>query len=311
MYIIEKLDQYMLESRAKRYPCHSNRASSLGHPCLRYLFYERTAWNQKTAPELKSAYNMAAGVDMEHAFLLHLAEAGLSVFRSPQAKVWPKFNISGKYDCMVSLNGVGKSRPVLVEVKSVGPHVYEMLDSPTDLNRFWWTEKWLAQIQLYLLLEEQEEAILILLSQGKRPKEIAIHLDLDVAEALVQKAERINEAVAKGEAPERMAWDEAICGRCDYSHVCLPDEMRGVGLEVLDSQELLELLERREALKEKAEEYEEVDKEIKKLIIGKSDIVCGRWHVLGKWVERKGYQVKDSRYWQSKVVRLEGERIEA
>lgn len=305
MYITDKLDKYMLESRARRYPCHSNRASSLGHPCLRYLYYERTAWDQKKAPELESIYSMEAGVDMEHAFLTHLAEAGLSVFRSPQAKVWPKFNISGRYDFMVSL-GVGKpSKPVLCEVKSVKPHVYEMLDSPTDLNRFWWTEKWLAQIQLYLLLEEQEEAILILLSQGKRPKEIPIRLDLDVAEGLVKKAEAVNGAIAKAEAPERMAWEEGICGRCDYSHVCLPDEMRGVGLEVLDSQELLELLERREALREEVEEYEEIDREIKKVVIGRSDVVCGRWRVTGKWVERTGYQVKDSRYWQSKIVALE------
>ena len=35
------------ERKIKINPCHTNRASELGHPCLRYLVYIRTSWQDR------------------------------------------------------------------------------------------------------------------------------------------------------------------------------------------------------------------------------------------------------------------------
>jgi len=66
---------------------------------------------------------------------------------------------------------------------------------------------------------------------------------------------------------------------------------------------LEEMLDRRDDLKEAYEEYLLLDKNIKEKTKGKN-LVIGSWMVTGKWMERKGYEVKPMRYWESRIFRI-------
>jgi len=44
------VDRILESKKPQLYPVHSNRASELGHECLRYLVYNRTRWQEKALP---------------------------------------------------------------------------------------------------------------------------------------------------------------------------------------------------------------------------------------------------------------------
>ncbi|RLF46901.1 MAG: hypothetical protein DRN20_06670, partial [Thermoplasmata archaeon] len=49
--IINRAVKAVLEKKKKVFPVHVNRISQLGSPCLRYLYYLRTAWDKQQLPE--------------------------------------------------------------------------------------------------------------------------------------------------------------------------------------------------------------------------------------------------------------------
>ncbi len=53
------------------------------------------------------------------------------------------------------------------------------------------------------------------------------------------------------------------------------------------------------------DEFENLDKEIKEAVKEKPNIVIGQWNISGKWIEKKGFTVKDSKYWQTQIKKTE------
>lgn len=70
-----------------------------------------------------------------------------------------------------------------------------------------------------------------------------------------------------------------------------------------DKTELLHLLTKREALRPAHEEYEEVDRELKARIRGRSRLLVGDRLITGKWIERAAYQVDGGRQWLAKIAK--------
>jgi hypothetical protein len=67
------------------------------------------------------------------------------------------------------------------------------------------------------------------------------------------------------------------------------------------------MLDRRDELKEAYEEYLLLDRNIKEKTKGKN-LIIGSWMVTGKWMERKGYEVKPMKYWESRIFRIGREK---
>lgn len=74
-----------------------------------------------------------------------------------------------------------------------------------------------------------------------------------------------------------------------------------------DILELEKMLEQREELEEAFKEYTLLDKKIKDIVKGKT-LIVGSWMISGKWVERKGFEVKPMRYWEARIFNLEKEK---
>ncbi len=127
-------------------------------------------------------------------------------------------------------------------------------------------------------------------SNGRR-KILWADMNYEYVDTLIKKAERVNSYVAKETLPDRIEFSDT-CGICPFRHICLPDTAQKQ-LEIDNSPKLLELLQRRESLKEQAKEYDEADSEIKEMVRNKEKIACGDFLIIGKAFKQTRYDVPD------------------
>jgi len=337
--IVEKILEAK-ERKIKQYPVNANRASELGHPCLRYLVLLRTRWQERTiiSADLQMVFDM--GRMVERSVEDDLREAGLTVIEQQRSFSWAKYQITGNIDLKLALdeallltgseNGScpseileklmeqlrlnGKAIAVVpTEIKSSAPHPFESVNTVQDMlhHKYLYMRKYPAQLTLYLLMDGKDVGLFLFKNKvtGKL-KAIWMLLDYDYAEEQIHKAELVNKYVAEGTLPEPMEYNEDICQDCPFAHICMPDRI-GKEVEVTQDGELLELITRYVELKPGAKEYDEVNDRINKLVQGREKILVGDYFIEGKWIERKVYHVPNdvkqkyadtSQSWQKKII---------
>lgn len=294
MFIEKVLES--VASRIKQWPVKSNRASELGHPCLRYLTYLRTQWEEKSLHDVGRQFLYDNGNDTEKRVIEYLQEAGWTVIHQQRPFEMKEYNITGMIDGKI----IGPDNIAYpFDVKSCSPWVYKSINSIDDLKRskHFYHHKYVAQLNLYLLMDGIDKGLFFFRSNGP-PKEIWMLLDYDLAEKTIKKAEAINAFVARGELPDRIDFDEGICGQCGFAHICLPPT---AGHEVeIDTGELAEMLKTYYGLEAAAKEYADLNDEINKMVQGKSKILAGDYFVSGKWIEKKN----GTKYWKKSIVKV-------
>lgn len=300
------------ERKIKQYPVNSNRASELGHPCLRYLVLLRTRWQERALYDARVQMVFDMGKMVEDLVFQDLKEAGFNIVEQQRPFSWAKYQITGAIDFKLAIDG--KVYPT--EVKSAAPHPFASINSVQDMlrHKYLYMRKYPAQLTLYLLMDNKDEGLFLFKNKSTGElKEIWMDLDFDFAESLIKKAELINKHVAEGTLPAPMDYDENICQECPFAHICLPDRI-GKEVEVTEDGELLELVTRYMELKPGAKEYDEVNDRITKLVEGREKILVGDYFIEGKYVTRKVYKVPDdvkqqyaseSQSWQKKIMPIE------
>ena len=307
--IIEKILQHK-QSTIRQFPVLSNRASEHGHPCERHLVLNRTHWQDKQLTPLGLQLIFDEGRLHERQVLRDIEDAGFTVVEQQRDYAWAKFNLTGHIDAKVLLPD---QELMPIEVKSCSPYVFEKVNSLADLlhatGRLWYLQKYPVQITLYLLLGNAPRGVLIFKNKVTgHLKEIEISLDMEFAEGLLKKAERVNAHVEAGPLPDRIPYDESICGSCSFLHICLP-EVKREALEILTDPELEGKLARRADLAPLADEYEALDKDLKKRFKEQDKLVVGDWLITGKFIDRKAYEVKATRYWSTKIDKLQAAEV--
>lgn len=298
--IVEKV----LESKQREIrqaPVNANRASQLGHECLRYHVLERTRWSEKSLHDVRLQMVFDMGREIEEIVLKELREAGFQVHEGQRAFKDSNYQITGTIDGMLILNGDA----IPLEIKSASPYAFDSINTVEDIrhHRYPYMRRYLSQVTLYCLLSNKERAILLFKNKVTgQLKEIEVPLDYELGETLLKRAEAINAHVIKGTLPDPIPYDEMLCGECGYKHICLP-EVTGIEVEV-DTGELAELLDRLEALKDAKKEYEDIDGQVKKLCEGREKVLAGSWLVTGKYMERKSYTVEGGTYWRRTVRKV-------
>jgi hypothetical protein len=302
--LIEKI----YEEKAKKIrvtPCHTNRASEAGHACERYLVLRRLKWQDMRLHDVKLQLIFDEGNHQERILLRDLEEAGVQIIEQQRDHEWRQFQLTAHLDGKAVLS---ETEAAPIECKSMSPHIWEKINSIADLMHSDkpWLQKYPAQIQLYLLLSNSERGFLILKNKSTGElKEIEVRLDLEYAEGILKKLERVNRHVAAGTVPPAIPYDEDICERCPFFQTTCLVEVKRTALELSDDAELAEDLARREVLKPMAAEYDKLDKAVKTKVKGQEKVACGNFLILGKEVSRKGYQVKDTTFWQSTIKPIE------
>lgn len=215
--------------------------------------------------------------------------------------------LTGKIDGKIRWEG----HKVPFEIKRLQPYVFKQVQEkglPMLLLRSW-TRKYLWQIQTYLYQHSEPRGILIC-SDGMGHKIfLPVSLDLSEMETILKTCEAVEDAVQANLPPPPLPlFDPDLCGRCAWQHIC-PVERGGVGAEIITDDEIVELLEERDRSKEGRAAYEAADKRVKDLLKERARVVvAGRWLVTGGWKERSvsAKPASVSRFWQSKIERMDG-----
>jgi len=309
--IIPDVEQRIKEAIGKErrvYPCRSNRASQIGHPCERYLVYKRTSWEKEEAPTVDKMFIFGGGNLIEKMALQYLEKAGFSVISQQRDFEDKRLGITGHIDGLLYDPVTGKKFPL--EIKGISPYEFDKVNAIEDFlhSRRHYMRGYPAQLQLYLYLSEYEYGLFLLINKlNYQPKAIWCQLDYDFVEDLLKKVERVNKHIEKKTLPERIS-DYDVCSQCSFKHICLPDLKNLPRIEIISDTELEEKIDRLEELKPLVKEYNQIDAEIKKFTEGKENLSVGKYIITGKWVERKMPPQPERvvKFWHKKIIKVEG-----
>jgi len=288
------------------FPCHANRASSIGHECLRELVYERTSWASKLLPSVDLQFIFDGGKIIEPYAESMLRDAGFQVIEQQrffEIKEDGETLLTGHIDNKVSSGNGADAYPC--EIKGLAGHTWDKLNTFQDFldSPLFYVRRYPAQLLMYLYGTGHRHGCFLLISkQNWRPKDIWVDAEdqTDLIKSTLQKCRDINQHVREGTLPDYTANYE-LCRTCDFFHVCAPP-LEGAG-EIEINPELEEDLERWWELREAVSEWNSLDRHIKAAVKEKI-AVLGAFRVSGKWVEKGGYEVKPSRYWKTEIKRI-------
>ena len=304
--IAEKVIDKVAASR-RIWPARSNRASEIGHECERYLYYARAKWQERELPDPTLQFIFTGGQLIEDMAERELKDAGFNIVETQRPFDWPEYDITGTIDCRIEVDG--HLRPL--EVKGLNHREWEKLNSVEDMlnSKAPWVRRYPAQLLTYMMMTEQEWGIFYLKSKATFvPKVIWVSIweYLGYMEALLLRIELVNTCLKEGVLPDRVDYDEKLCGFCPFFRTCGPDAALGDGLTIEQDQHFAMALDRWHELKPLAKEWKELDDGIKQRVKGCDRTVCGSFFIRGKWVhvERKPSPATSYDYWKSKIERL-------
>lgn len=296
---LEKDFEGIAERERDIWPVSHNRASELGHPCLRYLFYLRDRWQDQDLPTTGLQKIFAQGRAIEREVIKEVMETGMEWVWGQRAYVDSLHCISGKID-----GGVSPSHNVVIpaEIKSMQGPDFDRIHSLQDFAHHpkWYVRKYPTQIGLYLYLSGEKEGIIILKDKWYwRTKFIPVTMD-DVkpyVDQALADAEIVNDHLSRDVVPERMEYDDQICGRCRFKTICLPP-FTGRGTAFIDDEKLLEDLDIWNSLKVLLSEFNALDKSIKKRVrqFGEEALVGGQFVISNKVYKKKRLKATGEMY---------------
>jgi len=306
--IVAALDRRM-ESRRRNYPCHVNRASEIGHACTRYLTYCRTAWEKATLPDVGLQYIFQEGKLQERVVIADLNDCGFHVLGQQRDYFDDEHKLSGHGDCKIALPTDGppgtEAAVYPAEIKSMSPYTWQTVDGWESLrdSRYVHMRKYPHQLNTYLWFAQAASGFFLFKNKTTgRIKQVWLPYQADMMAADLEKCGVVNEHVAAGTVPDRIE-DRDWCSSCRFNHLCLPDVINE-GARFLDDAELLEKLERRDALVPLKKEYEALHKEVTVELKGCEEAIIGDFSISGKWIDKKAFAVAASRYWRTDIVKM-------
>lgn len=293
-----------LEQMIKVYPVHNLRASSIGHPCERYLYLQIKNWEEMKPHDvgLQSIFNL--GNTLEDFTIENIKRAGYEVFTPTQRsfKIDVKGGIiTGREDIRIKDEN-GELLPV--EIKGLSPFVYDKLNCIDDFFKHpkAYVQGYPAQLFIYMLHFGKEKGFFALTNKlTGETKFIEVPFDYDLGEKYLSKAERIYKCLHDETLPEATE-DIRHCEGCSLSHIC--GENRRTATEIDLDDELDYLINRKNELAPAKKEYEQVDKQIKAKVGDRSKILTGEYLIERTSFVKKAFTVPESTQYRIKIKKL-------
>ena len=287
-----------------------------------------SAWETRPSFPPYARAAMENGNLMEKGVIQQLTEEGWSVIRQ-QETVVVKGRKSGRLICRGMIDGFlidaeESSKGVPFDAKDCSFGIFNRIQSAEDIQRDKWAWKWFAQAQLYMIALGCESFLIIMSHRGQR-RYIPLELDLEAADFWLDLCELTMERVASLERVTTKDWleegdsilsdmgvpytpqAERFCRDCDfYGTSCLPEIKTSTPEDALSRDDMADLVERHEALRESSQEFEKLDRVLKKELRGKH-AVCGDYFVAGTWSQReyKAAEAKTVYAWRQDIRRIE------
>jgi len=265
-----------LEKKIRLSPHPTNRASEAGHPCIRFLVLSRLKSEEKELPSVSLQRIFWEGSLHEKDILIRLQQAGIKIIEQQRPFEWKKFELTGYIDAKIVMDG----KAIPIEIKSCSQNVFPVIKPLTgfDLLRAKqsWIRRYPAQILLYMLMSNSEEGIMLFKSKGTGEicqKNFSLNNEaLEYCEKILQKLEQVNRCVALKEIPPAEWIDE--CEECPFRRTaCLPDFRADKSLDIQFDEEIQSKLDRYWELKPLAEEFGQIQEELKEKYKGKNCLI--------------------------------------
>lgn len=223
----------------------SNWASEIDHPCLRFLVYSRVNWRERKLPKVETEYIFEEGKDGEKKLKIMIENEGYEIILAQKYFDWNKYQISGRTDGFLEFEIPDQSYKgrAPLEIKTVAAYLFPRMTSIEEIkeSKSYWVRKAISQLNIYMLMAGHEFGFLALKTYRLRPRLLPMLVDYDLGESCIKKCEEVNHCVAKGILPDRIDYDPAICGLCDFDHKCAPVKVTKYADEI-DEQVIKDLL---------------------------------------------------------------------
>lgn len=298
----------MKEKRIRVSVARSTRAGSIGNPCERYIYYERTVpADQRVAHDVGKQELFDLGNAIEPWVTREIEDAGFTIVGRQKDWYDEDLEIGAKGDLRVQRRDGSWPRPVVTEIKGIAPYAADSIATYQDIRDHSspWVRRYYDQEQIYLRFDKSEVGLFALANKLTGhvnfvdcPRDPQRIFDLE------QKAARVRDAIRAKEPPARAVSDE--CNRCPFLAVCMPDRPAGAGIVLFDQAEAMALIERRLELAEAKSEFESIDRKLKNMLPEAEEVLVGDFVVKGKWKDRGAYKVEATKYLQRSYVRIAG-----
>ena len=290
----------------KRYvsPIHANRASEIGHPCLRYLVHLRLDWLKAELPSIQKQTLFDDAKYHEEAVIDTLKEAGIIVLQRQRPFWSEKLQLIGHIDGIILCN----DQELPLEIKAINPQDWHQIDKIEDMIECSkvWIRKWPYQMMSYLGLSGQKEGVFVLKNKlTGEIKDFPVFFKEKLWNKIIAICNAVNNCVSARSYPEpaEVEYDK-VCRYCPFLTLCVPEALREKGVEIWENSDIEELLNKRERLLPLKKEFDEIEKALKKALEGVDNVIIGSYLIKGKWIERKEYHVPAGRYWKREIIKL-------
>lgn len=281
--------------------------------CERQGTYEFSHYKDK-APftwELQALFQ--SGNVNEAAYKAQLRDLGLDLVEdgAPLSEdMRRKYNIGGYLDTRIKWEG---SR-IPIEMKLTNPNSFSKIDGLgadvlkngditqsmiergiESMKRVVWFRKYLRQLMVYLLGTNEDVGMFAFTDGRGAWKFVIVPLDYQEGERILKIAESIKTHVESNTLPERIPYDQEICGKCPFLTTCIPDILSIPAKKIEGSEVLAGLLEKKESLVPAWREVESIDKKIKAIFEGVKDGVfaVGNFVITRKNQQKTMYEIPD------------------
>lgn len=298
-----------IDGKRKLSPVTSNRASALGHPCDYHAYLNRVAWQKTDPPDIGLQGIFERGNEMEPIIREIMRRIGFLCTSEQRPMRWDHYQITGHIDGAIADRETWGE--VISEFKSTANPQLASVRTADELIRIPMGARWYSQMQVYLIGNNTEQGVLIILDVITwKLTAIPIVLDWDYATRMTERAERVNTAVelyqdlvkeARGplEMPKAadldlsVANDIRVCKRCPhYGRTCFPDIDLSAGTTVLADPELESMLRRHEELDAGAKEHKKLSEELKaRLKTRGENVIVGPFLVRNKLINTTKFNI--------------------
>lgn len=275
--IKERIDKSK-QDKIQIYPCRNLRASNIGHPCERYLYLLVKNWQDQKPADITLQCIFDLGNKMEEYAIQTLKEAGLEII-TPAVRSWQIDDpfITGREDILLKDVDTGELIPG--EIKGISPFEFDKLNSIEDFlsSRKYYIRAYPMQLLTYMWKFEKEHGLFIIVNKltGEvKPIDLFLKDHTNLMLQMLEKATRVNKAIAENNIPDAID-DNSVCEVCPLSHICGHSTTIPLDVEVDD--ELEDLINEKESLKETKKKYEELDDEIKAKVGEREKVLAGTY----------------------------------
>lgn len=275
--------------------------------CPRQGVYEFTHPKDKVPIDWNLQALFDIGNEMEAIFKDQLRAIGMDLVED-QVGLSEDMRRNYNIGAYIDVKFLWEQTRIPVEMKMMSGFVYDRIDgidfddiesvTPAKIRRGVesmkqtpWTRKYLRQGTTYMLGTHQE-AIIFALTDGRgRWKFVILEMDYEQGEKILKTAELIKKHVEAGTLPDRVPWENDICGRCPFSHICMPDIANDPSVKIVNNDKLHAKLVEWEKGKERAKKWEKLDKEIKATVRGAKNEILGDFVITDKIGVQKRYEI--------------------